>query len=405
MSEPITASQPPSPPTLQALARAFLYLGVAGYGGGPAIIALMHRYFIDRKRWVHEEDFLTGLSLSQMLPGATAVNFAVYLGYQMRGTVGGWVAPIMIITPAAILMTVLSIVYFAVGQVPFVDAVFMGLSAVVVALVINATVLLGRTAVKDVWGVIIAVLAFLAMETIPARFSPILLVIVASAIIGWLRAGWRGSRDTAPVPVTTAHPRSRWGWIVGIAMILAIVTVIVVAWSSPAVQLAVTLLRVGALTFGGGYAAIPLYQSEAVGPPHNWLTTQQFLDGIALGQVTPGPVLITGTFIGYRALQSIWGALIGTVTVFLPGLVGMHIMVRTHARLRGLWWLQAIVQGVVASYIGILVSVVVVLAKQSLVDWRTWLIAAASLVVIMGAKKDPLWVILGAVVIAPFIFR
>lgn len=394
----------PQPPriTLATLAWTALYVGIAGYGGGPAIIGYLKELFVNRYRWVDEETFFAALSLSQLLPGANALSVIEFLGYNVCGSLGAIVAPICFIFPAFVLMTVLSAVYFTFGQVPLATALFTGLGAVVVALLANALVILGRSAIKNLWAVVIAVLAFLAVFLFHV---PILVIVLGCAVLGFLL--YRGESKPVnavevAVPATSAST-PWWFWPAWVVITLVVALALIVTYHSTSTQLFLSLLRVGALTFGGGYMSVPLFQHEAV-VAHQWLTNRQFLDGIALGQITPGPVLITGTFIGYRVL-GVWGALVGTIAVFLPGGLAMFFLAHQHERLSQLEWLRAMVRGVVAGFIGVLFNVILQLAQQSITDWKTASLAVVALLVLLVAKKDPLWVILGAVVVSPLLFR
>jgi len=394
---------------LTRLAGIALYIGIAGYGGGPAIIGLMQQFFVERCKWVSEEDFFTGLSLSQLLPGANALSVMEFLGYQVRGSLGALIAPVFFLFPAFVLMTVLSAVYFRFGQLPLVQALFTGLAAAVVALVANAMVVLGRTAIKDKNAVLIAAIAFLTVLLLNTIHfpMPILVVVVVSAFLGLLLNKPVAPADAQPEP--TPHARSPWWfWPMWIAACAAIAIIIVVTYRTQGTQLFLALFRVGLFTFGGGFSSIPLYQHEAV-ELHHWVTQKEFLAGIALGQITPGPVLITGTFIGYRVL-GIWGALLGTIAVFLPGALGMFFLAHQHERLQQLTWLQSMVRGVVAGFIGVIFNITLQFAYASIFpdwvfNWRAALITAVALYVLLVAKKDPLWVILGTVVVSPFLFR
>ncbi|MHB0939481.1 MAG: chromate efflux transporter [Armatimonadota bacterium] len=410
-----------TPVSLLQLALASLYIGITGYGGGPAIIALMHRYFIHRRGWVDEHDFQIALSLSQVLPGAQAVSVITYLGFRLGGMPGAIIAPLGLIGPATVLMIGLSALYFRFGQVPFVEALFIGLGAVVVALLAYATLNMGRVMLKDrrALPVSIAAFALLTAYNLLPRF-------VAHPTVAWLLAGLRdvpvvllvvvaaafaGLLIYRKLPLTNGDARPegerlppRWFWLALLAAVTLLGGALWLLRGQSLVQLALGLLRVGAFTFGGGYAAIPFFQHEAL-VTHDWLADRkQFLDGIALGQVTPGPVLITAAFIGYRVF-GIAGALLATLAVFTPGVVAMFVLAHLHEHIRKLAWLQAMVRGVVAAFIGLLLSVTIDLALTSLTDWRTILMAAAAAVVLIVWKKDPLWVILGAALISPFIFH
>ncbi len=393
------------------LAWMALYIGIAGYGGGPAIIGLMRQLFVDKLGWVSEEEFFTGLSLCQILPGANAVSLIEFIGYTMRGSLGALLAPIFFLAPAFLLMTGLSAVYFAYGQVPLAKALFIGLDAAVVALLANALLILGKPVIKNWQAALIALLGFVVVVLLNRLHSPlaIMAVVGCSALLGLLLNRQPRSIGEPEAPEREAAPHHPWFWPGCLLAALAVLAMLWLTWHAKSTQLFVALSHVGLFTFGGGFMSIPFFRHEAVDVyhvtlPHHWLTVKQFLDGIALGQITPGPVLISGTFIGFHVL-GIPGALLGTIAVFLPGALGMFFLARQHERLQRLAWLQAAVRGVVAGFIGVLFNVTLQLGQQSITGWKTALIAAIALLVLVVAKKDPLWVIIGTVIVSPLLFH
>ncbi len=371
---------------------------MTGYGG-PAIVGYMKQVFVERKKWTTEKEFITGLSLSQLLPSATGVNTIEFLGYRVGGSLGAIIAPICFITPALVLMTVLSAVYFAYGQVPLAKSLFTGLGAVVIALIVNAAVNLGRSAIKDWWAAGIAVIGFMIVRFLGA---PIPLVVLVSAVAGYLiyrkkvRLAETGDDDSS-------NGVSRFFWLWFTLAIGAAVTALALTTHTKTTQLLLSILHVGVFTFGGGFMSIPIFQHQAV-EVHHWLTNRQFLDGIALGQITPGPVLITAVFIGYKVL-GFWGALLAGLTIFSPGALGMFIIAHQHERVSHLIWLQAMVKGIVAGFMGVLLSVIIRLGTQSIVDWKTALLAAIALVALVWKKVDPLWVIIAGAVVSILLFH
>ena len=397
---PLPAKQQPADLALHTLALTALYLGVTGYGG-PAIISHMKQVFVARKQWITEQEFMSGLSLSQLLPGATAVELIQYLGFQLFGAWGALVAPVSFIAPAVLLMTLLSAIYFAVGQVPFVTALFTGLGAVVVALLANATITLGRSAIRSPWAGALACITFALTQWLHVH---LLIVILLSAIVGWTVAERRKNHLAEPIssamPTVPKITRRFWGGV--LIVVFALTIILIVTAHTGGTQLVVAMLRVGALAFGGGFTSVPLFQHEAI-TAHPWLNLREFLDGIALGQITPGPVVVTATFIGYR-VWGIWGAVCGTLAIFLPGWVFMLILAHYHERVKHYQWLQAMVRGIVAGFIGVLASVTVSFAVHSLTEWRTMVMAGAALIVLVAWKKDPLWVILGGAILSPLLF-
>ena len=163
-----------------------------------------------------------------------------------------------------------------------------------------------------------------------------------------------------------------------------------------------TFLKIGSLAFGGGFTAIPIIQSVVVDGMH-WLDLKAFRDGIALGQITPGPVFITATFIGYK-VQGIVGAFVATIGIFTPSLVAMTLISRAHAKIRNLGIVRAFIRGFLSGFIGLLLFVVLQFGTQSLVDWRTWAIFAVSAAYLIAWQKDAIWLILGTIIVSLLVF-
>lgn len=386
--------------SLAQLAWTCLYIGMTGYGG-PAIVGYMKQVFVEKKKWVTEQEFITGLSLSQILPSATGVNTIEFLGYRVRGSWGAIIAPICFITPALVLMTVLSAIYFRFGKLHVVESLFVGLGAVVIALIINAAISMGKSAIKDAWAAGIAVLGFVIVRFLKA---PIPAVVVVSAIAGLLIYRRKLAASVSVSDDASASPRSsRIYWVVLALFVGLVVGALMMTSRSQVSSLLLAILHVGVFTFGGGFMSIPLFQQQAV-EVHHWLTNRQFLDGIAMGQITPGPVLITAAFIGYKVL-GFWGALLAGLTIFSPGAVGMFVIAHEHERVSHLVWLQAMVKGIVAGFMGVLLSVIIRLGTQSITDWRTALMASVALVALLWKKIDPLYVIIAGAVISVFLFH
>lgn len=381
-------------PSLRQLAWMALYIGITGYGGGPAIMAYARQIFVERLRWASADDFATSISLSQLLPGANALGVMTFLGYRIGGSPGALLSAVCFLFPSFVFMTVLSAAYFTWGNLPVVTSLFVGLGALVVALLVNALVSMGRPVMTEWRGISLAAVAFVAMQFFHA---PLWMVIFGGAVLGWLLFLTVDEERT----VIAHAPAPRWIWwgLLALAVCAALV------WftrSSPATFFFLSMLRVGAFTFGGGFAALPLFQQEALG--NNWLTMQQFRDGIALGQVTPGPILVSATFIGYKVL-GVWGAFLGTVAVFLPGALGMFLLARQHALINSLAPLRAMIKGVMAAFIGLILSITITLATQSLIDWKTWSIAILGAIALLWWKREPWQVILVGAVVSVVAFR
>jgi len=397
-------------PTLFELLKTTFYIGVIGYGG-PAILALMKKNFVHEKEWISEKEFMNALSMAQILPGATGVSVMGYIGFKLHKLWGGILAPLFYILPATIFMIVLAWAYFTFGNLSFVQALFAGLGALVVALLVNATLILSKSVfkkinIKDWKGFFISFVIFIGAFFF--KINVIWLILLAG-VLGFIffyftyefedeKAKKREALLSEPHILKYEHLEIK-DWI----PVFLIVIVFFIGLFIPSTHdLITTFLGIGALAFGGGFTTIPLIQHQIVNT-HNWLTIKQFMDGIALGQITPGPVFITATFIGYR-VANILGALFATLAIFAPSLTAMILLADIHGRAQDLKIVKVVVKGFLAGFIGLLIAITLQFAFKSLISWQAWLIFIASLVWIMYFKKDSLWAILGTIVLSLFIF-
>jgi chromate transporter len=398
-------------PTLLELCRTTLYIGTVGYGG-PAILALMKRTLVDRRKWISEKEFMNALSLSQVLPGATGVSVITYVGLKLHRLWGAILAPLFYILPAAVAVTALAWAYFRFGNVTFVKALFAGLGALVVALLLNATWTLGRSVFKrlditDIKGLAIALATFVSIYFFDIN---IVWLVFAAGFLGFVLfyftgelEGERATSGEALLSEPNALQREPLS-LTDLTPVTAIAALFGIALLVPSTRaLLTTFLSIGALAFGSAFAAIPLMQHQAV-DMHGWLTTKQFLDGIALGQITPGPILITATFIGFH-VALVAGALFATLAIFTPSVAAMIALADVHARVQNLKIVKVVIKGFLSGFIGLLVAVTLQFAFKSLVSWQAWLIFLGAIVWIMVLKRDSAWAILGTIALSLLIFQ
>jgi len=333
---------------------------------------------VNEKGWVKEGEFMGGLALCQLIPGATMVQIVTYVGYRVRGVLGALTAAVAFVLPAFIALLVLSAIYFKFQTLWFIQALFKGLGAIVVAIIINACITFGRPILKDWKVVLIAVLSLFAFFF---RWN-FVLVFALAAVAGLLLRPKK--IETKPGSPGKASPEMLKGREYPIVVLLAVFICVVLFVShllDPEITaLSLSLSKIGALAFGGGFPAIPLIQYEMVDRFH-WLSTKEFLDGIALGQVTPGPVLITATFVGYK-VSNFLGAFMATLGVFFPSFFILVLLIPYHDRLRGVEKVRRMEQGILGSFIGMLALVLYNFGTTSLVDIPRILMAAAAFIAI-----------------------
>jgi len=359
--------------SLTALFIRILKLGATAYGG-PGMISHMKEMAVNEKSWMKEGEFMRGVALCQLIPGATMVQIVTYIGYRVRGVLGALTAAVAFVLPAFIALLVLSAIYFKFHSLWLIQALFKGLGAIVVAIILNACITFGRSILKDWKVVLIAVLSFFAFFF---QWNFVLIFGLA-AIAGLLLRPKKPQTKGAPSGGATVGVVKEKEYL--IVVLLAAFVCVVLALSylvNPKVTaLSLSLSKIGALAFGGGFTAIPLIQYEMVDRLH-WLSTKEFLDGIALGQVTPGPILITATFVGYKA-SNFLGALMATLGVFFPSFFILVLLIPYHDRLRGVEKVRMMEQGILGSFIGMLVLVLYNFGTTSLVDIPRILMAAAA---------------------------
>jgi chromate transporter len=395
-------------PTLLQFAKTVLYIGITGYGG-PAIIAQMKKKLVQEKGWIAEEDFMNTLSLAQILPGSTGPSLMGYLGYKLKGIAGWFLGPFLYVLPAFLFTTILAFLYFQYNSLPIVQKLFTGLGALVVGLLINAIFQLskpvfGKADTRDYKGVIIALVGFLL-----AVFTHIniVLIILLSGFLGFVFYFFTKEFESVKLGEAKEEKTTFVGSIISkdVAYLLTglvVAGVLLFLTRSIFWNLFSTFSQIGVIAFGGGFTTIPLIQRIVVDGNH-WLSLIQFRDGIAIGQITPGPVFITAAFIGYKVAGWL-GAIFATLGVFLPSLLLMLLLGKFHEQIKHLKLVRVIIKGFLAGFIGIIGSVALQFSEKSLINWQTWAIFFASLFVIVKLKKDVIWAILGTIIVSLLVF-
>lgn len=290
----------PAPPFAEALAT-FARIGVLSFGGPTAQIALMHRIIVDEKRWLSEQQYLNALSFCMLLPGPEAMQLATYAGWRLHGLAGGLVAGLLFVLPGAAVVLTLSMIYAAFGNVPLVEAVFFGIKAAVLVIVVEALLRISKRALKANWHRALAVASFVMIFFFSLPFP---LIVLAAALYGFAQADTTGAahdeRDDRPPPVPlrdTAMTVVTWLaiWIVPLVLVAA-------AFGKDHVlaQLGWFFSKLAVVTFGGAYAVLA-YMGQDVVTRYGWLEAGQMMDGLGLAETTPGPLILVTEFVGYLA--------------------------------------------------------------------------------------------------------
>jgi chromate transporter len=386
-------------PTLREMCATFLHLGITAFGG-LAMIEPVRRRVVAEKGWLSQAEFLDGLALCQMAPGATVVQLAAYAGYRLRGLPGALAATAGFILPAFFLMTGLSFLYFHYGNLAWVQAVSRGVGVLVIALLIQTTWRLGQAICRHWPDYLIACLALAAFW---GKFNYFLVFLAA----GLLRLGL--ARIFSPeVERKVAETRQRSGpghfWLPALSATLAMAAFILALGQADRLlgQLALIFAKIGALSFGGGYVMIPILQWEVV--EHlGWLNLRQFLDGILLSYATPGPLIILAAFVGY-GVKGFWGALTATFSVFLPPIMIIVCLFRPYQDFKDSRWLRPPLQGILAALVGMLAAVTLQMGQASLQDGKDLALLAGTAAALMVAKIELPWVAVAVAGISLLIF-
>jgi chromate transporter len=375
-------------PSLFHLFISFLRLGATAFGG-PAMVAYIRKMAVEKKRWLDDHSARDGVALSQTIPGATAMQMSAYVGFRARGVAGAAASFIGFGLPAFLFMMILSALYARTHTLPAVVSAFNGLQAIVVALVANATLSFGRASIKN-WRNVIN--ALIAAGLFGLKVSPILVIVIA-AFLGMILYN-KEPVLPATIPTKKAHaPKS----FILLLLATGIGFGLVFFLDRKLFDLTTLMFRIDLFAFGGGFASVPLMFYEVV-QVRSWLDGPTLLNGIVLGQVTPGPIVITATFIGYL-LKGPLGALLATVCVFLPSFMIVVGIVPYFDRLRSSPYFKKVITGILCSFVGLLLTVTIRFALDIPWDVSRILLSGAAFVALI-LKVDILWVVLIGTVIS-----
>ena len=360
--------------TWRSIATTFFKLGITSYGG-PAIMGIMQTELQEKRQWVSRDRFLEGLSLVNMLPGATATQLGIFLGYARGGWWGGLLAGVFFVLPAFFVILGLTIAYAGLGVIPVVRGALYGVGPVVLAIFAVAVYRLGLTAARTIPQAVLCVLAAVAAIATPLGIAAILVLAGAAGLLVFHS---RNTRTVAIVSVVSCLV------VLPVALSTSSSTPITAHdLSHPAslVDIATYFFKVGAFTVGGGLAMIAFIQDQVVGQ-FGWLTPNEFIDGLALGQLTPGPILMLAAYVGYK-VAGVTGAAVAAGAAFLPSFVLMLAILPVLARVRRLTWTRAVMRGMGPAVVGILAVSLLRLAPHALPDLFAVAILVVSLVAVI----------------------
>jgi len=379
------------------IAGALLKLGATSYGG-PAIMGVMQAELQQKRQWVSKERFLEGLAVANMLPGATATQLGMFFGYARGGWWGGLLGGLCFVLPAFVIMLALTIAYARFGVTPIARDALYGLGPVVVGLFAVAVYRLGRTAASTVSEAVIAVVAAAASSATPLGIVAILLLGGAAGL-------------------TVFHPGKRRSFVIATALVVALAALGASWWLTSApgaagggipdrgslTEIGTYFFKVGAFTIGGGLTMIAFIQDQVV-RQFGWLTPREFIDGLALGQLTPGPVLMIAAYVGYK-LAGIAGAAVAAMAAFLPSFIIMLAVLPALDRIRKLAWVKAVMKGMAPAVIGVLAVSLVRLAPAALPDLITLGLLAVTIIALLRFRVDAFKLMLAGAVLGVVLSR
>ena len=369
-----------APVSLRAIVLAFLQVGLTAYG--MAILQKLRGLVIQRE-WLTEEEADEGFAMVQLYPGPIMVDFTAYVGYRLRGVPGALAATLGFVLPAFVLVTALSVAYFAGGELPWVHKLFLGLEALVIGVLANVTLKLGQQAIKGRIELFIALAAFIALLF---KVNAILVPLVALGV-GAMAISRPGAAYPAPAAGTS---RRRLIAVMMLVMIIVASAIAAGMFGTPLGQLTASLFKIGSVAFGGGMAIISVMQAEVV-QVHGWVSQREFLDGLALGQITPGPILLTAAFIGYK-LAGVAGAALATFAIFAPSIAMTLVFTEIFSRIKHLQRVRGALAGVLAAFVGLLAATLWQLGHVALDSGLLLAFAAGAFAATRGFKLDIGWV-------------
>ena len=395
MSEPAgtvvhaTGNQDRSETSLGELARLFLKLGTIAFGGPAAHIAMMEEEVVRRRRWLDHERFLDLLGATNLIPGPNSTEMAIHIGLVRAGWRGLVVAGSCFILPAMLIVWILASLYVRYGSLPEATFLLSGIKPVIIAIVVQALWGLGKSAIKGpltaLIGAAVMVLFFLGTNEIFLLFSA---GFVAMAVENLWRRWKQGTRALIGFSILSMFSGS-----VDASSAIAMTPVVPVSL----LKLTLFFLKIGSVLFGSGYVLLAFLRADLVDRWH-WLTDQQLLDAIAIGQFTPGPVFTTATFVGYVVAGSS-GAILATIGIFLPAFVFVLISSPFIPKLRRSPWASGFLDGVNVASLGLMAAVTWQLGRAAVIDWSTAILALISAVLVFRLKINSAWLVLGGGII------
>lgn len=401
--------------SLFEIAKTFLFIGLVSYN--LAALGEAKKSLVDKKNWMTDEEYLNGLALSQLLPGAPSVNLNTYIGYFLRGFPGALVAIIFYVIPCFVTMVILAHLYLNYNEIPLVSSLFKGVGALVVGLVLNTIIDLWKKGVNTPQLMVLATGGFVMVYFLKVNIAALLIgagtVSLVFAFLTFNFTGWktvmgkefwvaRKSSQRAVSAIRFEFSKKKYAFmLIMISVLLGINFTI--NFSHPLFQnLGNSLFGIGGLTFGGGYVMLPFLQDAMVNQ-YQFVTDKEFGVALALSLITPGPITVISAFVGYK-VAGIFGAALAMANMYLPAFAVVNIISDLYNRAGKVDKVKMVIRGIVAAFLGTIWAVVLKLTGSSLVDLPTCGLAFAAFGVHQFTKIGTLWIIIVGASISLFIF-
>ena len=385
--------QTPQRVPIRELVRYYLRLGLLGFGGPVALCGQMERELVQERRWLTEDEMREGIAVCQSLPGPLAIQVGIWISYIRGGFWGAWAGGWAFILPNFIIVAALGALYVHFGGLPWVTAIFYGVSPAVIALILHSCYRLTKLGMKDWLEWALAAAAFVITVAVRAEVA---LVFIGCGVVGVL---YYGSLFRARASASTTSTL-----LVGLP--LAMLGGGDASGGATLGKLLAFFLKAGSMTFGSGLVIVPFLEKGLV-QQTGWLTEREFLVAVAMGMISPGPVVITATFVGYLVaarlggslLEGFWGSVVSTIGIFLPSFLLVLLVAPVLVRYRTNPNVQGFIRGAYAAAIGTILGACVLLGRIAVGDWLTALVALGSLVVLFRWKvSNPLLVAATAII-------
>lgn len=387
----------------------FLKIGSTSFGGFMALVSVIQNEMVEKAKMLKNEVILDGISLASIVPGPLAVNVVTYVGYHLRGIKGALVSMLAVILPTYILVYALSVIYFRYGDIPAFTNVFLGIMAAVTVIIISVAINMLKKTIKDYKQILISVLSGIVLLFFGGVYLT-LLIIMASGFLGYLFYYKKEKESNGVIAERSYNVKPIIGLLVAVFLVVTAflaLPYVFPAYNSALMQSLSDIILVfssmSLTLFGGGYVIIPTMQ-EVIVENLNWLSSQEFTDGIAMGQITPGPILISAAFIGYK-VAGFWGSVVATISIFLPTGLVMIIGSSFLVRIKNSQVIQSIFKGLRPAVIGMIFSAAFTIGKELTMAWQTAAIFFVIALLLFRFKVNVVYLIPLAGVLGYFLYN